>query len=57
MWRRDTSALLHYSTTPTISLVLDRLEHLVLSVYCFPSYCVLTPLMSPQDKTCNCLID
>ncbi len=26
------------------------LEHLVLSVYCFPSYCLLTPLMSPKDK-------
>jgi len=20
------------------------------SVYCFPSYCLLTPLMSPKDK-------
>jgi len=29
----------------------------VLSVYCFPSYCLLTALMSPKDKKCNRLID
>ena len=29
---------------------------LVLSVYCFPSHCLLTPLMSPKDKKCK-LID
>ena len=32
--------------------IVERLEHLVLSVYCFPSYCLLTPLMSPKDKKC-----
>ena len=35
--------------------IVERLEHLVLSV-CFPSYCLLTPLMSPKDKRCK-LID
>ena len=35
--------------------IVERLEH-VLSVYCFPSYCLLTPLMSPKDKKCK-LID
>ena len=29
------------------------MAHLVLSVYCFTSYCLLTPLMSPKDKKCN----
>ena len=33
--------------------ILERLEHLVLSVYCFPSHCLLIPLMSPKDKKCN----
>ena len=32
------------------------LLHLVLSVCCFPTYCLLTPLMSPKDKKCK-LID
>jgi len=32
------------------------LEHLVLSVYCFPSYCLLTPLMSPKDKKCKLVV-
>ncbi len=27
--------------------------HLVLSVNCFPSDCLLSPLMSPEDKKCN----
>ena len=31
----------------------ERLEHLVLSVYRFPIYCLLTPLMSPNNKKCN----
>ncbi len=35
--------------------VAERLEHLVLSVYCFPSYCLLTPVMSPKHK--KCIID
>ena len=30
--------------------VVECLEHLVHSVRCFPSYCLLTPLMSPEDK-------
>ncbi len=36
----------------------ECLDHLVLSVYCFPSVCncLLTPLMSVQDRKCN-LID
>ena len=37
-------------------VIVERLEHLVLSVYCFPSYCLLTPLMSLKDKKCK-LID
>ncbi len=32
---------------------LHCLEYLVLNVYCFPSYCLLTPLMSPKGKKCN----
>ena len=36
--------------------IVERLEQLVLSVYCFPSYCLLTPLMSPKDIKCK-LID
>ena len=36
----------------------ERLVHLVLSVNCFASYCLLTPLMSPKcmspkDKKCK----
>ena len=34
------------------ALLLNAFEHLALSVYCFLSYCLLTPLMSPKDKTC-----
>ena len=30
--------------------IVERLEHLVLSVCCFLSYCLLTPVMSPKDK-------
>ncbi len=30
--------------------IVERLEYLVLSVYCVPSYCLLTPLMSPRQK-------
>ena len=33
--------------------MVSTIEHLVLSVYCFPIYCLLTPLMSPEDKMCN----
>ncbi len=29
------------------------LANLVLGVCCFPSYCLLTPLMSPKDKKCK----
>jgi len=36
--------------------IVERLEHSVLSVRCFPSYCLLTPLMSPKDRKCK-LID
>ena len=32
--------------------IVECLEHLVLSVYCFPS-CLLPPLMSAKDKTRN----
>jgi len=37
-------------------LLSNTFKHLMLSVCCFPSYCVLTLLMSPQDKKCK-LID
>ena len=33
--------------------IVERLEHVVLSVHCFPSYCLLAPLMSPKNKKCN----
>ncbi len=33
--------------------LVERLEHLVLSVCCFPSYCLLTPLMTPEGKKVN----
>ncbi len=36
--------------------IVERLEHLVLSVCYFPDYCLLTALMSPQDRKCE-LID
>ncbi len=36
--------------------IVERLGHLVLSVCHFPSYCLLTPLMSPKDRKCS-LID
>ncbi len=32
------------------------LGQLVLDVFCFPAYCLLTLLMSPKDKKCK-LID
>ncbi len=35
------------------TLLLNALNYLVLSVYCFPSYFQLIPLMSPKDKKCN----
>ena len=38
------------------ALLSNALNILVLSVHCFPSYCLLTPLMSPKDKKCK-LID
>ena len=34
----------------------ERLGYLVLRIYCFPSYCLLTPLMSPKEKICNWLM-
>ncbi len=32
-------------------LCTERLEHLVPGVCCFPTYWLLTPLLSPTDKT------
>ncbi len=34
----------------------ERLKHLVLSIHCVPSYCLLTPLVSPEHMKCK-LID
>ncbi len=36
--------------TDTEAHIVECFEHLVLSVCCLPSYCLLTPLMSPKDK-------
>ncbi len=35
------------------ALLLNALEHSVFSVCCFPSYCLLIPLIKFNDKNCN----
>ena len=53
-----TSVLLLDSITTAIfgCLILRRLEHSGLSVFCFPSYCLLIPLMSAENRKCG-LVD
>ena len=43
----------HHMITASWCSIVERLEHLMLSVCCFPSYCLLAPLMSPKDKKCE----
>ena len=40
----------------SLDSTVESLGHLVLSVCCVPSHCLLTPLMSPDDKKCK-LVD
>ncbi len=55
VWRRGTSALL-LQASPQQFLrcsIVHSLEHLVLSVCCFPSHCLLTPIPWWVPKTGN----